>query len=261
MHVIIHDKSDFEGMRKAGNLAAQVLDYITEFIKPGVTTNYINDLCHTFITNAGAKSAPLGYKGYPKSVCTSKNNVICHGIPDDIPLKNGDILNIDTTVIVDGWHGDTSRMYFVGEPTIKAQRLCRATYDAMMIGINQIKPGAMLNDIGRAIQKYIDGYGYSIVYQYCGHGIGKTFHTAPSVLHYATDENDMELKTGMFFTVEPMINAGKPDAILDKTDGWTVRTRDMSLSAQFEHTIGVTEDGVEIFTLSPKGLDFPPYKM
>jgi methionyl aminopeptidase len=259
MTVIIHSKEDFKGMRNAGKLAAEVLDYITGFIQPGVTTNKLNELCHDFIIKAGAIPAPLNYKGYPKSICTSKNNVICHGIPDDVPLKNGDIMNIDVTVILDGWHGDTSRMYFIGEPPIKAKRLCQATYEALMIGIEQVKPGTMLNNIGKAIQKHIAGYGYSIVHQYCGHGIGKEFHAAPSVVHYATDENDMELQTGMFFTIEPMINIGKPDAIVDKSDGWTVRTRDTSLSAQFEHTIGVTEDSFEIFTKSPKGLNFPLY--
>ena len=177
--IIIHTQEDFEGMRKAGRLAAELLDYITKYVTVGVTTNKLNDLCHGFTIKNNAISAPLNYKDFPKSICTSKNNVICHGIPDDAPLKNGDILNIDVTVILDGWHGDTSRMYFVGEPSIKAKRLCKATYEAMIIGIKQVKPGAMLNDIGKAIQKYIDDYGYSIVYQYCGHGIGKTFHTAP----------------------------------------------------------------------------------
>lgn len=259
MSVILHTKEDFEGMRRAGNLAAEVLDYITEFVQPGVTTNKLNDLCHEYIIKAGAISAPLNYNGFPKSICTSKNNVICHGIPDDVPLKNGDIMNIDVTVILDGWHGDTSRMYFIGDPSIKAKRLCKATYEALMIGVEQVKPGAMLNDIGKAIQRHINEYGYSIVHQFCGHGIGRDFHAAPSVLHYATDENDIELQPGMFFTIEPMINIGKPDAIIDKYDGWTARTRDASLSAQFEHTIAVTETSFEIFTKSPRGLDFPPH--
>lgn len=263
-NIIIHSPEDFQGMRRAGKLAAQVLDYITEYVQVGVPTIKLDELCHRFIIENRAIPAPLNYKGYPKSICTSKNNIICHGIPDTIPLKKGDILNIDVTVILDSWHGDTSRMYFVGEPTIKAKRLCHATYEALMIGIEQVKPGAYLSAIGRAIQKLIDGYGYSIVHQYCGHGIGKNFHAAPNVVHYATTEGgkeDIILQPGMFFTIEPMINSGKAEAILDKFDGWTVRTKDSSLSAQFEHTIGVTESGVEIFTLSPRKLDFPPYNI
>ncbi len=250
MKIVIHTKSDFEGMRKAGKLASQVLDYIAPYVKEGVTTNYLNDLCHNFIINANAIPAPLNYKGFPKSICTSKNRVVCHGIPDEIPLKNGDILNIDVTVILDGWHGDTSRMYCVGDVNIKADRLCKATYEALMIGIEQVKPGAMFNNIGKAIEKYIKSFGFSVVRDYCGHGIGKVFHDAPSVVHYATDENDIEIKPGMFFTIEPMINAGKYQVLLSPIDGWTVTTKDFSLSAQYEHTVGVTENGVEIFTKS-----------
>ncbi|AHX11277.1 methionine aminopeptidase, type I [Neorickettsia helminthoeca str. Oregon] len=257
----IHPKSDFEYMRRAGRLAAEVLDYITEFVKPDVTTNELDRLCHEFIVKAGAVPAPLNYKGFPKSICTSKNNVICHGIPDEVPLKKGDILNIDVTVILDGWHGDTSRMYFVGTPSIKGARLCEATYGALMAGIEVVRPGIPLNRIGCAIEDYISQqYSYSIVDQYCGHGIGRSFHEPPSVVHYATDSgNTIILEPGMFFTIEPMINEGKPHAIVDKNDGWTVRTKDLSLSAQFEHTIAVTEDGYEIFTLSPAGLHHPKF--
>jgi len=258
--VKIHKKEDFEGMRKAGRLAAEVLDMLTEHVDIGVTTNYLNDLCHNMIIENGAIPAPLGYRGFPKSICTSINHVICHGIPDDRKLNKGDILNIDVTVIVDGWHGDTSRMYFVGEPPIKAKRLTQVTYDAMMLGIEQVKPGAYTNDIGRAIEEYVKKYGYSSVRDYCGHGVGKVFHDAPNILHYAAKDKGIELKEGMFFTIEPMINAGKADTLLSKHDGWTVYTRDKSLSAQFEHSIGVTSSGYEIFTESPKGLHFPPYK-
>lgn len=259
-NVKIHSKGDFECMRRAGQLAAEVLDYITDYVKPNTTTDELNQLCQSFITDAGGIPAPLNYNGFPKSICTSKNNVVCHGIPDATPLKEGDILNIDVTVILDGWHGDTSRMYFVGTPSIKATRLCDATYAALMVGIETVKPGIRLNAIGKAIEKHISQYGYSIVHQYCGHGIGQVFHAPPNVLHYASQENaDLIMEPGMFFTIEPMINAGKPDVIVDKKDGWTVRTKDLSLSAQSEHTIGVTETGYEIFTLSPNGLHRPPF--
>ncbi len=248
-NITIHKEEDFIGMRKAGKLAAETLKFIEQHVQIGVTTNQLNDLCHNFIVNAGAIPAPLNYKGYPKSICTSKNHVVCHGIPNDKPLKNGDILNIDVTVILDGWHGDTSRMFFIGKPSIKADRLCKATYEALMAAIEQIRPGKMLNDIGKTIQKHIDQYGYSIVRDYCGHGIGKVFHTAPNVVHYSTDENDIVLEEGMFFTIEPMINAGRHHTVLNQHDGWTVTTKDMSLSAQFEHSIGITDKGAEIFTL------------
>ncbi|MBQ4874680.1 MAG: type I methionyl aminopeptidase [Rickettsiaceae bacterium H1] len=251
-NIKIHSLEDFLGMRKAGKLAAEALDFIEPYVKPGISTNELNDLCHDFIIKAGAIPAPLNYKGYPKSICTSKNNVVCHGIPNDKPLVSSDILNIDVTVILDGWHGDTSKMFFVGKPSIKAERLCRATYEALMLAIEEVKPGKMINDIGKAVQKHIDGYGYSIVRDYCGHGLGKVFHTLPNVVHYATDEGDLILEEGMFFTIEPMINAGKHHTILNKKDGWTVTTKDLSLSAQFEHSIGVTADGAEIFTLSNK---------
>lgn len=259
MNITVHSKEDFEFMRKAGRLAAETLDFIAPHVNVGTTTNELNDLCHDFITKAGAIPAPLNYKGYPKSICTSKNAVVCHGIPDDVPLKDGDILNIDVTVILNGWYGDTSRMFWAGNPSIKAKRLCDATYSSLMEAIKQVKPGAKLNEIGRAIEKYIGDFGYSIVCNYCGHGIGKVFHAPPNVVHFYDKDEDLVLKEGMFFTIEPMINAGKAETLLSKLDGWTVTTRDLSLSAQFEHTIGVTQDGVEIFTLSPKNWHFPPY--
>lgn len=257
--IIIHKPQDYEGMRKAGRLAAEVLDMIGEHVKPGVTTGHLNDLCHDMIVSQGAVPAPLNYRGFPKSICTSVNHVICHGIPGEQKLRDGDIVNIDVTVIVDGWHGDTSRMYFAGEPPIKARRLTQVTYEAMMLGIEQVKPGNTVGDIGFAIQTYAEKHGYSVVRDYCGHGIGKTFHTAPNIVHYGLPGEGPELKEGMFFTVEPMINAGHYATILNKHDSWTVTTRDKSLSAQFEHTIGVTAGGCEIFTRSPKGYTQPPY--
>lgn len=255
--ITIHTPEDFAGMRKAGKLAAQVLDMITKHVKPGVTTGYLNDLCHEMIVGAGAIPAPLGYRGFPKSICTSVNHVVCHGIPGDLKLKDGDIVNIDVTTIVDGWHGDTSRMYWVGKPSIKAQRLCQVTYEATMRGIEQVKPGNTVGHIGHAIQTYAEKHGFSVVRDYCGHGLGKVFHTAPNILHYGEPGEGPVLKEGMFFTVEPMINIGDYETILSKHDGWTVTTRDKSLSAQFEHSLGVTKNGYEIFTASPKGLDQP----
>lgn len=263
----LHGPADFEGMRKAGKLAASSLDMIAEHVKPGVTTGALDDLIRDFVLDHGALSATIGYKGYRHASCISLNHVICHGIPSDKVLKNGDIMNIDVTVIVDGWHGDTSRMYYAGEPKVKARRLVDATYDAMMAGINAVKPGATLRDIGRAIQTLAEGQGFTVVRDFCGHGLGRVFHDAPNVVHYAEYKDrwggvheapDTELKPGMFFTVEPMINEGKPDVKLLK-DNWTAVSRDKSLSAQFEHSIGVTETGVEIFTASPKGLNQPPY--
>lgn len=259
-NVIIHKPEDFSGMRKAGILAGSVLDYITDFVQEGVTTNHLNDLCHEMIIKNGAIPAPLGYRGFPKSICTSVNHVICHGIPDDKKLRNGDIINIDVTVIVDGWHGDTSRMYWVGDAPIKAKRLTKVTYDAMMLGIEQVKPGARLGDIGYAIQQYVEKHNYSVVRDYCGHGLGRIFHDSPSVMHFGKKGTGMVLEEGMFFTVEPMVNIGDYRTVLNKKDGWTVWTKDKSLSAQFEHSIGVTNNGYEIFTLSTKNLHFPPYK-
>jgi len=260
----IHPSENFIHMRKAGKLAAQVLDNIVSYVEPGVTTDYLNDICHEFIISHNAIPAPLGYVGggkipFPKSICTSVNHVICHGIPGDKKLKDGDIMNIDVTVILNGWYGDTSRMYFVGEPPIKAQRLTQVTYEAMMLGIAQVKPGAHFGDIGYAIQQYAEKHGYSSVQDYTGHGIGQIFHDEPAVLHYGKKGTGAIMEEGMFFTVEPMINAGKKETILSNIDHWTVTTRDKSLSAQFEHTIGVTKDGYEIFTLSEKSLNHPPY--
>ena len=257
--IILHQPADYEGMRKAGRLAAEVLDMIGEHVKPGVTTGELNDICHEMIVGAGAVPAPLGYRGFPKSICTSVNHVVCHGIPGDLRLKDGDVVNIDVTVIVDGWHGDTSRMYWAGNPPIKAKRLSQITYEAMMLGIEQVKPGKTVGDIGHAIQVYAEKHGYSVVRDYCGHGLGKTFHTAPNILHYGEPGEGQVLKEGMFFTVEPMINAGRYETHLSRHDGWTVTTRDKSLSAQFEHSIAVTKDGYEIFTASPTGKHFPPY--
>ncbi len=254
----IHDQQGFSAMRAAGLLAAEILDFITPHVKAGVTTDHLNQLCHAQIVAAGAIPAPLNYRGFPKSICTSVNHVVCHGIPDEKTLREGDIINIDVTVIVDGWHGDSSRMYFVGNPPIKAKRLCIVTYEAMMLGIERVRPGARLGDIGFAIQNHAEKHGYSIVRDYCGHGIGRIFHDAPSVMHYGKEATGEILAEGMFFTVEPMINAGKHHTKLGN-DGWTVTTRDRSLSAQFEHTIAVTANGFEIFTASPKGWNFPPF--
>jgi len=258
--VKIHTKEEFEKMRKAGRLAAQTLDYITEFVKAGVTTEKLNELCHDFIIKHNAIPAPLGYRGFPKSICTSINHVVCHGIPDETKLREGDILNIDVTVIVDGYHGDTSRMYWAGEPPVKAKRVCAAAYEAMMKGIEQISPGATVGDIGHAIQTCTEAYGYSAVRDYCGHGIGKVFHDMPNILNYGKKGTGTKLQEGMFFTVEPMVNIGSHECKLSQHDKWTVTTKDRALSAQFEHTIGVTNNGFEIFTRSPKGLDYPPYK-
>jgi len=247
--IVIHENEDFDGMRRAGKLAAQTLDYITPFVKAGVTTLELNNLCHDFILQHGAIPAPLGYHGFPKSICTSINHVVCHGIPEDKALKDGDIINVDVTVIVDGWHGDTSRMFAIGKITPHAQNLINVTYEAMMRGIEMVKPGVTLGDIGHAIQSYVERNNFSVVRDFCGHGLGKTFHMAPAVLHYGKPGTGHELKEGMFFTIEPMVNAGKyPIKILN--DGWTAITKDKSLSAQFEHSLGVTATGYEIFTMS-----------
>lgn len=256
-----HNAEGFVGMRKAGALAASILDDLVDIVVPGLSTQAINDLCHEKIIAAGAIPAPLGYRGFPRSICTSVNHVVCHGIPDEKQvLRSGDIVNIDVTVIVDGWHGDTSRTYFVGDVPVKARRLTQVTYDAMMLGIEQVKPGARTGDIGHAIQKYAEAQGYSVVREYCGHGLGKVFHTAPNILHFGKPGTGVLIEEGMFFTVEPMINVGKAATILNRHDGWTVTTRDKSLSAQFEHSLGVTANGFELFTQSPKGLHCPPFK-
>ncbi len=254
----IHDAAGFEAMRRAGRLGAETLDYITPFVVPGVTTEELDRLCHNFIVERNAIPAPLNYRGFPKSICTSINHVVCHGIPGPKKLADGDIVNIDVTVIVDGWHGDTSRMFLVGNVGVQARRLVDVTYEATMRGIEQVKPGATVGDIGHAIQSFAESNRFSVVRDFCGHGIGKVFHDTPSILHFGKPGAGPTLKPGMFFTIEPMINAGRWEVkILD--DGWTAVTRDKKLSAQFEHTIGVTETGYEIFTASPKGLDRPPY--
>jgi methionyl aminopeptidase len=256
----LHTLSEFEGMRKAGRLAAETLDMITEHVQPGVTTEALDKLCHDFITRNGAIPAPLGYKGFPKSICTSINHVICHGIPGEKKLMEGDIVNIDVTVILNGWHGDTSRMYMVGDNIpVKARRLVDVTYECMMRGIEVVKPGATLGDVGHAIQVVAEAERFSVVRDFCGHGLGKAFHAPPSVMHFGRPGTGTVLEPGMFFTIEPMINAGSWQMKV-LSDGWTAVTRDRSLSAQFEHTLAVTDDGFEIFTLSPRGYTKPPYK-
>ena len=259
MAIKIHPTQDFQKMRNAGTLAAQVLDYITDYVKIGVSTDELNNLCHQFIINHNAIPAPLNYRGFPKSICTSINHVVCHGIPGKQKLCNGDIINIDVTVILDGWYGDTSRMFCVGDISIKAKRLVMATYYAMMHGIEQVKPGARFGDIGHAIESFIKKENFSIVTDFVGHGIGQVFHDEPNVFHFGKPGTGEIMQEGMFFTIEPMINAGKAATIISKIDGWTATTRDKTLSAQFEHTIGVTSSGFEIFTLSPKGFHHPPY--
>jgi methionyl aminopeptidase len=255
----IHPPEAFESMRQAGRLAAETLDFIIPHVVPDVTTEELDRLCHEFILDHGAVPAPLNYRGFPKSICTSVNHVVCHGIPDERKrLSDGDILNIDVTVILDGWHGDTSRMFFVGKPKVLAKRLVETTYEAMMRGIAAVRPGATLGDIGHAIQSHAEAKRFSVVRDFCGHGLGRIFHEPPSVLHYGVPGGGEPLREGMFFTVEPMINAGRFEVKI-LADGWTAVTRDKSLSAQFEHSVGVTADGCEIFTLSPKGWHRPPY--
>lgn len=254
----IHGPDEFAAMRKAGRLAAEILDFITPYVVPGVSTDELDRLCDDMTVAEGAISAPLGYRGYPKSICTSINHVVCHGIPSEKRLQNGDIVNIDVTVIVDGWHGDSSRMFYAGKPAAKARRLVDITYESMMLGIAAAGPDATLGDIGHAIQSYAEGHRCSVVRDFCGHGIGRIFHDAPNVVHYGEAGNGLKLKQGMFFTIEPMINLGTWQVKLLK-DGWTAVTKDRSLSAQFEHSIGITADGVEIFTSSPAGYTKPPY--
>jgi len=254
----LHGAEDFAAMRKAGKLTAEALDMLVDVVKPGVTTEAIDKLCFEFAMDHGAYPAPLNYRGYRKSICTSINHVVCHGIPDDKPLREGDIVNIDVTLIVDGWHGDSSRMYLVGVVPRRAERLIEVTYEAMMRGIAMVKPGNTTGDIGAAIQEFAEAERCSVVREFCGHGLGRLFHDEPNILHYGRHGEGVVLKPGMFFTIEPMINLGRPHVKV-LADGWTAVTRDRSLTAQFEHTVGVTEDGVEIFTLSPKGYDQPPY--
>jgi methionyl aminopeptidase len=253
-----HGPEGFEGMRKAGHVAASALDELVGFVQPGITTQQIDDKVRNFFLAHDAVPATLFYRGYTKSSCTSINHVVCHGIPNDKPLRDGDIVNIDVTCIVDGWHGDTSRMFTVGEVRRKAERLVEVTYEAMMRGIAEVKPGNTFGDIGAAIQDYAEAQRTSVVRDFCGHGIGRLFHDAPNVLHFGERGTAEVLEPGMFFTIEPMLNDGKP-TVKVLSDGWTAVTRDKSLSAQFEHSVGVTEDGVEIFTKSPKGYDCPPW--
>jgi methionyl aminopeptidase len=255
MAIAIKTPEEIEQMRVAGRLAGQVLDFITAHVKPGVTTGELDRLCHDFMVNVqGTVPAPLnyappGYRPFPKSICTSVNHQVCHGIPGERVLKNGDIVNIDVTVIKDGFHGDTSRMFFVGEPSVAARRLCEVTYECMWIGIAQVRPGGFLGDIGQAIQLHAEKHGFSVVREFCGHGIGRRFHEEPQVLHYGKAGTLDALVPGMIFTVEPMINAGRRE-IRELADGWTIVTKDHSLSAQWEHTVLVTEAGFEVLTLS-----------
>jgi methionyl aminopeptidase len=246
----LHGPEGFKGMRKAGQLAAQALDMLEEHVKPGVTTQYLDDLAVQFAIDHGAVPAPLNYRGFPRSICTSVNHVVCHGIPNEKPLKDGDIVNIDVTLIVDGWHGDTSRMYAVGQISRRAERLIEVTYEALQRGIAAVKPGHTTGHIGAAIQTFAEGERCSVVRDFCGHGLGRIFHDRPNILHYGEAGDGVVLEAGMFFTIEPMINLGKPHVKI-LADGWTAVTRDRELSAQFEHTVGVTEAGCEIFTLSP----------
>jgi methionyl aminopeptidase len=256
--ITLYSPEAFAGMRLAGRLAAEALDMIAEHVVPGVTTETLNTLCHDFMVEREAVPATLNYRGYPKSICTSINHVVCHGIPGERRLEDGDILNIDITAILDGYYGDTSRMYIAGMASTRAKRLIDVTYEAMMRGVRAVKPGATLGDIGHAIQSYVEPQRLSVVRDFCGHGIGRRFHEPPNVLHYGRPHEGLTLRAGMVFTIEPMVNAGRHEVkILD--DGWTAVTRDRSLSAQFEHMIGVTETGCEIFTLSPAGMTKPPY--
>ena len=257
--VTLHSAADFDGMRKAGRLAAEVLDLMVPLVVPGVTTEALDKVAYDYIVAHGAIPACLGYRGYRHTVCTSINHVVCHGIPGDKPLRDGDIVNIDVTVILNGWHGDTSRMYPVGDVKRKAERLVEITYDSMMRGIAAAKPGNTTGDIGHAIQSFAEGQEKcAVVRDFCGHGLGKVFHALPNIVHYGKPSHGIALNPGMVFTDEPMINLGGY-GVKVLGDGWTAVTRDRSLSAQFEHSVGVTEDGVEIFTLSPKGLHKPPY--
>jgi methionyl aminopeptidase len=263
MSVQIKNKDDIEAMRKAGRMTAEILDFITPYVKPGVTTDELDALCSKFVTEVqkgyspNLNYAPPGHVPFPKSICTSPNHVVCHGIPSDRKLKDGDILNIDGARVIDGYYGDTSRMFHVGKPTIQGKRLVEATYVAMWRGIRAVKPGATLGDIGHAIQSYVEPMGFSVVREFCGHGIGRKYHEEPQVLHYGKPGTGMRLLPGMMFTIEPMINAGKAGTRV-LADGWTAVTADHSLSAQWEHTILVTEDGFEVTTLSAGSPPPPP---
>jgi len=254
----LHGPEGFAGMRKAGLIAAEILDSLVPHVVPGVSTEELDDMVREQSLRAGGFPATLGYRGYTHSCCISINHVVCHGIPSEKTLKDGDIVNIDVTPLVDGWHGDTSRMYLVGDVGVKARRLVDVTYECMMLGIEQARPGNHMGDVAHAIQSHAEKHRYGVVRDFCGHGVGRMFHDAPEVVHAGRPGTGPELKPGMFFTIEPMINIGKP-AVKMLDDGWTAVTRDRTLSAQFEHSVGITEDGCEIFTKSPKGLDRPPY--
>ncbi len=256
----LHGPEAFAAMRKAGQLAAAALDMLTPHVRPGVTTQHLDDLIFQFALDHNALPATLNYRGYTKSICTSINHVVCHGIPAPKPMREGDIINVDVTLIVDGWHGDTSRMYAVGAIKTKAERLIKITYESLMRGVAAVKPGNTTGDIGHAIQRYAESERCSVVRDFCGHGLGEVFHDRPNILHYGEPGEGAELKPGMLFTIEPMINLGKP-AVKLLPDGWTAVTRDRELSAQFEHTVGVTESGCEVFTYSPTGLHHPPYDL
>ena len=256
--ITLYQEADFAGLRAAGRLAAETLDLIAPHVRPGVSTGELDTLCHDFILARGAVPAPLNYRGFPKSICTSINHVVCHGIPGERRLDEGDIINIDVTVILDGWHGDSSRMYVAGNASTRARVLIDVTHEALRRGIAAVKPGATLGDVGHAIQRFVEAKRFSVVRDFCGHGIGRRFHEPPNILHFGRRGEGIALRPGMVFTIEPMVNAGRPEVkILD--DGWTAVTRDRSLSAQFEHMLGVTEGGCEIFTLSPAGHEKPPY--
>jgi methionyl aminopeptidase len=252
----LHGADAFAGMAKAGRLVAEVLDLLVDEVRPGITTEALDEFVYAFAMAHGAIPAPLNYRGFPKSICTSLNHVVCHGIPGPRALKEGDILNIDVTLIVDGWHGDSSRMYAVGKISRAAERLLEVTHNALMRGVAAVRPGATTGDIGAAIQTYAESERCSVVRDFCGHGLGRVFHDRPNILHYGEPGEGLQLKPGMLFTIEPMINLGKPHVKI-LSDGWTAVTRDRSLSAQFEHTVGVTETGCEVFTVSPRGLDRP----
>ena len=254
----LHGPAAFTGMHKAGRLAAETLDMLVPHMMPGVTTAEIDRLIYDFVLAGGGVPATLGYRGYTHSTCISTNHVVCHGIPSDKTLKAGDIVNVDVTPIVDGWHGDTSRMYLIGDVPLKAARLVEVTYECLMLGIEQARPGNHMGDVAHAIQRHAEKHRYGVVRDFCGHGLGRLFHDAPEVVHVGKPGTGPELRPGMIFTIEPMINIGRPDVkLLD--DGWTAVTRDRSLSAQFEHSIGITDTGCEIFTLSPRGYTQPPY--
>jgi methionyl aminopeptidase len=256
--ITLHGPEAFAGMRKAGRLAAEALDLLVPHVLPGVTTSRLDDLVFEFAMDHGAIPAPLNYRGFPRSICTSVNHVVCHGIPSSKPLREGDIVNIDVTLIVDGWHGDTSRMFPVGAVPRKAERLIDVTYEALLLGVAAVKPGHTTGHIGAAIQAFAEAERCSVVRDFCGHGLGRVFHDRPNILHYGERGEGVVLQPGMLFTIEPMINIGKSHVKI-LSDGWTAVTRDRELSAQFEHTVGVTPDGCEVFTHSPKGFHRPPY--